>query len=230
VARRWWENPWVWGTLGAAVVGASMVPEVRFMAKDIVGRGAKASTGRWYKGDERYGFIETEPEDLRRQAELTAGINIPLDVYSLARMIRSEGASAGRVRAHVALNDLKTFRYAATLHGLLTYSTDNTRRGWYGKQYSGPMPPEFPKANKRRYATSKDPYEADLHLALKVIDERRRGIDPTRGASKFLDISSMGKQEGSRTFASVDAEWKADGYVSYTLPEYGSDLVLYRRA
>lgn len=199
------------------------------MAKDVVNRGARVSSGRWYKGDERYGFIETLPETLRRAAELTVEFAIPLDAYSLARMIRSEGAAAGRVRAHVALNDLRTFRFASTVHDLLTYSTDRTRRGLYGKQYSAPMPPEFPAANRRRYSTSKDPYESDVILAMSVLAERARGVDPTRGASKFIDVSSMGKQQGSRSFAVVDAEWKADGYEAYTLPEYGTDLVLYRR-
>lgn len=229
MARKWWNDPWLWGGLGVVAASTVMFPEVRFVAKDIVGRGVKLTSSSWFRGSERFGIIAQPPEQLLASAIASYGSPVSLDAYSLARMIRSEGAASGTIRAHVALNDLKSFRYAGNLHELLTYSTDPKRRGAYGKQWSPAVPPEFTRSNARRYSTSKDPYAADLELALKVIDDRRRGVDPTLGATKFLDISSMGRQEGSRTFASVDAEWKADGYTSYTLPAYGSDLVLYRR-
>lgn len=230
---KWYENPLVWGGAALVVVGAAFEGENMLnLMKDFVGRGEKLTSSTWYDDNEKSGIIREEPESLRALASLVAGFNVPLDMYSLARMIRSEGATQGRARAHVAYNDLAKFPYASNLHGLLTYSTDGKRRGLYGKQWSPKYVGKtdtFLKANARRYSTTKDPYMIDLKTALQIAEERKRGTDPTRGASKFIDIDSMGKQEGSRTFAEVDAEWKASGYKAYSLPEYGNNLVFYRK-
>ena len=222
-----YKSPWFW--LVVAAGGAAMSERVRFFAVDAIQRGSRLTRSRWYKGDSKYGFMHQLPEELRWQASQKIGFDIPLEAYSLARMLRSEGAKEGTLRAHVAMNDLKRFRWANTLHDLLTYSTDKSRRGFYGRQFSRAVPPEFPKANRRRYATKRDPYEGDVKLAMAMIDERARGIDRANGATKFLDRSAMGRQIGSVSFEKKDAQWRADGYTPFTVPEFGTDLVLYRR-
>jgi hypothetical protein len=56
------------------------------------------------------------------------------------------------------------------------------------------------------------------------------GQDTSGGASKFIDISSMGGvQSGTGSFAAKNQEWIDDGYTPFTLPEFGSDLVLYKK-
>lgn len=227
VRRRWYEDPWLWGSLAALGGAVAFFKPAREAVVDVFKRGRKLSYGEL---DPVLGIITEPPESLRAAASTRYGQDIPEDVYAAARMVRSEGAAQGNLRVHVALNDLITFPYASTLFELLTYSTDPARRGWYGKQYSPAVPPDYPKANKRRYATSGNPYEGDVLTASAAIREREQGIDRANGASKFIDRSSMGVQEGSRSFAEVDAEWKASGYTAFTLPEYGSDLVLYRKA
>ena len=210
----------------AAVLGISHRKEI----VDVIKRGQKLTRSSWLGGSKgAYGVIEQDPEALLAVAQMQMGRAFPLDIYSLARMIRSEGATEARARAHVAFNDLNRFRYADTMHELLTYSTDPQRRGRFGVQYS-PAAGPFSKANKRRYATSRDPYEGDVLWAERVWNERARGIDPTKGAVKFLDKSVMGKQPGSVSFPEKDAQWRREGLIGYTLPEFGDDLVLYRRA
>lgn len=235
--RRWYENPWVWGGLGALVVGGFvLLPDARFAVSDIIVRGEKVTDATWFNDDEAYGFIIDDPPSLAAQASFSLGVPIDVDTYSGARMVRSEGARQGLVRMHVAMNDLATFPYASTLTGLLTYSTDPDRKGYYGKQYSGPMPADtvnsiqgFPNANKRRYSTAADPYDSDVKIAKQAIAERAAGIDRVDGATKFIDKSSMGVQVGSSSFDAVDTKWKADGLVAFTMPELGSDLVLYKK-
>ena len=226
--RSWLHDNWPLLLGAAAGVGLLVYrKEASFLMTDTFTKGERLSYGDF---DENLGVVLNDPEKLRQTASRRYGLDIPMEVYAAGRMARSEGAAEGAVRIHVALNDLKTFRYADNLYELLTYSTDPSRRGFFGKQYSPPFPPTHPKANKRRFATKRDPYRGDIDLAFAVIDQHRRGIDPSRGATKFIDRSSMGKQQGSVSFAEKDAEWKASGYVAYTVPELGDDLVLYRKA
>lgn len=235
--RRWYENPWIWGGLGVLVIGGFvLIPDARFAVNDIIVRGEKVTDSTWFNDDEAYGFVIDEPASLAAQASFAVGVPVDVDTYSLARMIRSEGARQGLVRAHVAMNDLVGFAYATTLTGLLTYSTDPDRKGYYGKQYSGPMAADtannvqgFPNANKRRYSTAADPYDSDVQTAQTALAERAAGVDRVDGATKFIDKSSMGVQVGSKSFDTIDASWKASGLVSFTMPDLGTDLVLYKK-
>lgn len=236
MSKPWYENPWIWGGVGVGILGLSLIPDVQFAVTDIIVRGEKVTDATWFNDDKAYGFIIDEPDSLAAQASFSLGVTIDLDTYSLARMIRSEGARQGLVRAHVAMNDLAGFKYASTLTGLLTYSTDPDRKGYYGVQYSGSMPADtvnnvqaFPNANKRRYSTASDPYDSDVQTAQTAIAERAAGIDRVDGATKFIDKSSMGVQVGSSSFDAVDTAWKSDGLVAFTLPALGTDLVLYKK-
>lgn len=229
MSQRWYDNPWIWGGVGVTALALIFVPDAQYAVKDIFVRGEKLTSGDWWDGNPAYGFIADDPSSLAATASIALGTTVDLDTYSLARMIRSEGAAQGLVRAHVALNDLAVFPYADTITELVTYSTDKKRRGYYGKQYSPAMPPTFPDANKRRYSTASDPYEGDVQMAAQAIAERAAGVDRVDGATKFIDRGSMGVQLGSASFEKTDATWKADGMVAFTLPELGDNLVLYKK-
>lgn len=232
----WYNDPWVWGLGGVAGLVAlfpgvvsSVGTVVTEGIDDVMNRGNKLTRATWYKGDEGYGFIQQSPDDLVIAASMALGRPIDKTVYTLARMIRSEGAAQGALRVHVLMNDLKRFKYANNAHDLATFSNDKSRRGKYGKQWSGAYL-EFPVANARRYATSKDPYESDVKTVERALAEWHNGTDRAQGASKFLDKSALAFQTGARDFDTINREWTGDGYTAFTLPQYGDDLVLYRRA
>lgn len=220
--RAWYRDPATLAALGISAGGMALL-WFRKETADVFIRGSKLTAS--VLGPD--GVVVNDPQSLAAQAAINYGNAIPIEVYSLARMIRSEGAMEGEVRGHVALNDLADLGWSS-LHYLLTYSTAAWARGKYGKQHS--VRPSDGAKQTRRYATSKDPYQGDVKLALKVLSDRSRGFDPTGGAVKFLDREAMASQEGSRGFDAVNARWTADGLVPYTLPQYGDDLVLYRRA
>lgn len=231
--KHWADEPWIWV---AAVTGAFVVISTtlgrRVMTDtvekvDTVFKGPRVSNGLYIKS---LGIVTTTPEVLRMQASQVMGESLTSDVYALARMIRSEGAKQGEVRAHVALNDLKTLSFLnGSLFGLLTYSTDKTRRGVYGAQWSPKVLPQYPTQNARRYATSQDPFKSDIEMAKKVLYDRSRGEDKALGATKFIDKKSMGGvQPGTKSFEFVNNEWVKGGYIPFQIAEYGSDLVLYR--
>lgn len=231
MSRPWYADPWNWGialAAGALALAIEDGPEgvVRKMV-DINKRGSKVTKSTYVS---RLGVVTTPAEELRGAASAFLGRPISQNVYAAARMIRSEGVTQGEVRLHVALNDLRTFKYAKNLYELLTYSTDPKRRGLYGAQWSGSVPADgYLKQNARRYSTIGDPYEFDIQLAEKVLAERAAGIDRAFGAVKFIDKSSMGGvQPGTVSFAAKNAEWIAGGYTAFSLPQYGNDLVLYK--
>ena len=231
--RAWYEEPWSWfAALGGLVVLVA-TPKGKSVMSDAVSKvgtvfkGPRMSQGLFL---ESLGIVTTSPEYLRAQASEAMGESLTNDVYALARMIRSEGAKQGEVRAHVALNDLETLPFLhGSLFGLLTYSTDEKRRGLYGAQWSKAVPPKYPTQNARRYATIQDPFRSDIELAKRVLSDRAAGVDKSQGATKFIDKSGMGGvQPGSKSFESVNSEWVKGGYVPFQLAEYGDDLVLYR--
>ncbi len=148
---------------------------------------------------------------------LAASAGLPLDVYALARMLRSEGgggsATEKAARAWVARNDARGFK---SVFDCLTYRV-NFGKGRFGQQAAG----------RGRYATTKDPYEDDARIAGDVMAGRIP--DLTKGATKFVDKSGFGTQPGTRTYAAVAAEWAKDGYVASTVPGVDPDFVVFRR-
>lgn len=245
MSSKWYQDPWVWG-IGLLGIGGVFVvsPEARFVVADPIKRGSKLTLAPM---DER-GVVTIEPSLLASTARFVDS-SITDEEYALARMIRSEKASQGEALAHVALNDAENLNW--TLLRLLTYSTKPWSNGLFGKQFSAQYrsasggstwnvkdaakndngKPIVIQSQVRRYATSKDPYLGDVEVARRAIANHRAGIDKTGGASKFLHRSAFGSQEGTSSGGAneVIERWKQDGYTAYTLPEYGSDLVLFRR-
>lgn len=227
MANRWYEDPLT--TLALVLAGAGTyvlfardeTNTITGTVSDVFTRGSKVTSSTMGPN----GVIVEDPLTLVG----IAAVMVPgtdEDRYGLARMMRSEGADAAEIRGHVALNDLRALGWSS-LHFLLTYSTASWARGRYGKQNSSYTDQDGRKYSQtRRYATSKDPYEGDLAMAAKVINDHQRGIDPTGGAIKFIDRNSMSSPEA---FEAVNQSWQDDGLVAYTLPGYGDDLVLYKR-
>lgn len=175
------------------------------------------------------GVVHDDPDDLVDQASHVVGRNLPLELYSLARMKRSEqGQDDGRLRVHVALNDAAAHNWSTQF--ALTYSTNAGARGMYGEQFTPKERAPGGVRSVRRYSTSKDPYEGDLLIVEQVLLERAQGIDPTGGAEKFVDRSSFGAQEGTGSYDAVVASWAAEGLHPFTVPGYSDDLVVFRRA
>lgn len=223
---KWYEEPRNWLAL-AALGGVALLERgtvdklIVAPVKDVINRGRQVT----HSTLDARGVVAEDPRKLRERGSVLLGIDLPLDVYSAARMLRSEGAAEGAVRVHVALNDLAHLGWDS-LHQLLTYSTAGWAKGSYGRQHS--VDPETGAAQTRRYATSHDPFENDIQVAFATIADHAAGNDPTGGAVKFFDKS--GVLSGQRSWEDVDAKWAAEGLVGYTLPQYGDDLVLYRRA
>ncbi len=225
---KWYEDPlYIAGVVGLAGLGwyiNRQDPDGGVV--DVFERGSQVSFGTF---DPELGIVLEDPEVLRQGISDRMGFYVPMDQASAARMLRSEGAKQGELRVHVALNDLATFPYASTLHELLVYSNDKSRRGLYGAQWSPAVPPQYTVANARRYSTSKNPYSGDVLTAGKAISDHQNGIDPSQGATKFVDVSSLSSQPGARGIDDITALWAQEGLKPFTLPQYGEDLVLFRK-
>lgn len=228
MADRWWKDPNLWlGVLGfgglvAALQLAGQDPvgaiataagDAVFAVADVFTKGQKLSTSTL--GTD--GVVQQDPESLRTATSVVMGRDISADVYSLARMLRSEGAKEGNLRVHVALNDLADLGWGSAFD-LITYSTQAGARGRYGSQLH------------RRYASSRDPYQGDVLTAEAAMAEHASGVDRAQGATKFVDRSSFGVQAGTGSFDALVQRWGADGLQPFTVPEYGDDLVLFRKA
>jgi len=216
----------LWGGLGVglAVLAWWKGPDVVEAVRDVVTRGDRLT----YTDVGVDGQIADEPEQLRAQAAIALGRDagdLLLDVYSAARMVRSEGAARANIRTHVLLNDAAEKGWS--VHQTVTASNPSLASGRYGQQYT-PVGPGGYKTVKR-YSTARDPYRADVYAVEEAMVEHRNGLDPTGGAVKFLDISSMGGvQQGTGSYAAKVADWAKEGLRPFTLPG-DSDLVVFRR-
>ena len=161
------------------------------------------------------GYVPNSPYDLLNEARGVMGYDIEQDVYALARSGRSEGKNGMEARMHVFMAQAE--QAGLTVWNLTLHQPGSPKDGYFGTQRG------------RRWASSRDPYEGDVKLAEKVYQEHNNGIDPTGGASRFVDKSAFGKQEGTRTFAEVEEKWAKEGYQAYSYPDASSDFVLFRK-
>jgi hypothetical protein len=161
------------------------------------------------------GYVPEDPYALLNEARAVMGYDIEQDVYALARSGRSEGRNGMEARMHVFMAQAE--QAGTSVWDLTLRQTGSPKNGFFGTQKG------------RRWASSRDPYEGDVMLAEKVYTDHNNGIDPTGGASRFVDKSAFGKQEGTRTYAEVEAKWRAEGYEPYEYADASSDFVLFRR-
>jgi len=147
--------------LGVQVTGLLTVDDV----SDLATRGARLTS---IPVDPTLGYVSTSPADCAAAAG-----DLDLEVYSLARMIRSEegrsNVAAKTAVAFAAVNRARTAGQSVT--ALLTMG--NKGNGYYGPQNTG-----------GRYATTEqDPYEGDAAIA--AIALGGYAADPTSGATNF---------------------------------------------
>ncbi len=212
VAAFWWWR--------SQTGGSDPVSEAIVSVTDVVTKGKRLTT-TVVNAD---GVIPDDPATLADQAVTAYGsdFSLPgwsaLEIYALARMSRSEaggkaGARERKARMHIAINDFLSESWAHSLDELFTYSTNAAKRGKFGKQET------------RRYSTAQDPYAGDIKLALDTLNERRAGIDPTGGASKFVDVSGFAPGR----YEEIVAQWGAEGYKPATIDGLSSDFVVFRK-
>lgn len=213
--------------LGLAVVGVTAYfhrPIINTVA-DVITRGKRLTNAPV----DAAGIVRADPGDLASAAMAVYGSNFAegdysaLDVYALARMSRSEADRSDNnlsrtVRMHVALNDFAEVNWADHLADLFLYSNDQDARGYFGTQ------------THRRYATTNDPYEGDIRLAIQAIREQANGIDPSAGAVKFVDSAAMGGvQAGTGTWAALVERWEKDGLKPYNIVGLPDQFFVFRR-
>jgi hypothetical protein len=147
--------------VGAQVSGLLTASEV----EDVATRGSKLTS---FPVDASAGYVTTSPADC---AQAAGGMD--QEVYSLARMIRSEeGRSDVPSKTAVAFAAVNRARSAGqSVTALLTVG--NTGGGFYGPQNTG----------GRYAATEQDPYEGDAAIAALVLGGYT--ADPTSGAEYF---------------------------------------------
>jgi len=185
---------WKWGT-AAPVIAARWV-------MNTFNRGNKLSDSTLVDG-----VVQEIPEVLADMAAGVLGFYPDRDTLALARMGRSEGVDGMEYRMHVLINDWRDLngRYPSTyptIESVLTHSKNSRADGHFSTQALG-----------KRFSSSKDPFEGDYALAQKVMADNAAGIDPTNGATKFVDKSGPFYVDGEKTdYAGIVAAWGADGY------------------
>lgn len=161
------------------------------------------------------GYIPDDPAELIAEASSIIGADVSPDIYALARSGRSEGKNGMEARMHVFMTQAD--QAGMSVLALTVRQPGSVKDGYFGTQRG------------RRWASSQDPYEGDVALANKVYSDHRNGVDPTGGASRFVDKSAFGKQEGTRTYAEVEASWAQEGYQPFPYADASSDFVLFRK-
>ncbi len=204
---------WKWG-VSAPIIAAGWVA-------NVFTKGNKLSESTVVSG-----VVSEVPEVLSDMASAVLGFTVDTDVYSLARMGRSEGVDGMEYRMHVVLNDIADLSRRGlsaydTITKYVTHSKNAAADGHYSTQALG-----------KRVATTRDPYEGDYALAQKVIADNAAGIDPTGGATKFVDKSGPFYVDGAKTdYAGLVASWAEDGLTPIdNLPGATSNFVVFVKA
>lgn len=158
-------------------------------------------------------FIIEDPQMLANQA------NLPLDTYSLARVIASETGSSENITEKIAIGwvvkNEANYR-KISVSNLITRS--NKGNGRYGKQRQG-----------RFVGSSLDPYERDAEIASNVLASIS---DPTAKSVRFFNQKAQARLSVSdpsrhRPPEEIVDKWKREGFVTST--SIGDNL-FFRRA
>ena len=197
--------------LGFVLVTTDALPAL----VDVVARGRRLSVD----ADNPDGVTLTRVDDLVAQAAAVVGRPVDRDAYSLARVCRSEEGKLGQIAknalCHVVMTQADALGWEITYTVL--YHKTSSRSDHYGAQMSG------------RVASGVDPYESDLAAAEHAMAERAAGLDPTSGATNFVDRRAFGVQDGTGSFAELVDTWAADGKTPGTLPGISEHLVFFWR-
>lgn len=158
---------WYWWLAIAFLLGGLQLSGLLTVSdlEDLGTRGARLTK---FPVDPSFNYVPQSPAECAAAAG-----DLDVDVYSLARMIRSEeGRSNVASKTAVGFAAVNQARSAGkSLTALLTMG--NTGRGFYGPQNSG----------GRYAATDQDPYEGDAAIA--AICLGGYATDPTFGSELF---------------------------------------------
>jgi hypothetical protein len=203
--------------LAVLAVLVLVAPAAAAVARDLITRGARLTATEL----DDSGDIPDDPAALAAQAADTAGQDVSVATYTLARMLRSEAGNHGPTsklqRAHAALNDARNHFGGDVVKCITASSRGQTG---YGSQ-SG-----------RRYSTAQDPYENDLAIAEQAEEERAAGTDRAAGAEKFVNTSALGGvQPGTPSYDALLTTWGNQGFAPVDLPDDNDepDLVFFAK-
>jgi len=200
--------------LGATLAGSDVAGELADVLPELYDdafRGAQL-TRATVDAD---GVVLESAEELARQASEALGREVSIEAQALARVCRSEEGRAGQraktYLCHVMLNQAGGRDIVATIQAHNT----TKRNGHFGAQISGAV------------ASGADPFESDLNAAEYALAERAQGIDPTNGATNFVDRRAFGVQAGTGSFEDLLARWGAAGKVPGRLPDAPDNLIFF---
>jgi hypothetical protein len=150
------------------------------------------------------GLVQEAPEALAAEA------HVPLQIYSLARMIASEHSRGSPLEktaiAHAVVNQARHRRVSVT--DLLTWE-DGPGIGRYATQHRT-------ASHATRYASTRaDPAREDVEIARAVMQGEEP--DPTRGARRFFSPSAADKLYRTVPWQTKDAamileKWSREGW------------------
>lgn len=150
------------------------------------------------------GIVKGKPEDLARAA------GVPVDVYSLARLMQTEEATrTGRIAVGWATRNAAT-RGKVTITKLVTRSNSKAAAGKYGRQDVGP----------KWAATTQAPTAETLELAKQIMAEPPKIPDPTKGATQWDAPAAQ-----DRLHKQNPAKWKPAAEIAKTREAAGKKLV-----
>jgi hypothetical protein len=216
--------------LGGVLLAGLLAVTQRRAIYDTFARGAQLTSTKL--GPD--GVIRLRPAELAAAAAVELGHEVDRGTHALARVGRSERDRNERdevtaLRMHVMINDLAELSWARDLEDLATYSTNAQARGFFGEQFTPATRAPGGVKSVRRYASSRDPYVGDYHLAAAVRANAAAGIDPTGGAVKFVDVDAFGAQEGTGSYAQVAADWAREGLRPFNVDGAPDNFVVFRR-
>lgn len=210
VAAGWIELKW--GAVAAVQIAGGYV-------SNVFARGSVLSSSTVVAG-----VVQESPDDLATAAAGVLGFAPDADTLALARMGRSEGVDGMEYRMHVALNDLASLQASygpgvySSILALMIHSKNAAADGHFSKQNLG-----------KRYSTAHDPYEGDYALAQQVQADHAAGVDPTGGATKFIDKSGPLYVNGVKVdYDTFVQSWAP--LVPTTLPNATDNFVVFQAA
>jgi hypothetical protein len=182
---------------------------------DVVERGRRLSVDV----ETASGIVTSVDSVLLAQAAAIVGRPVAPEAYALARVCRSDEGRAGQIAktylCHVLMNQADSLGWGIVR--TVQFHTTAARDEHYGAQISG------------RVASGEDPYESDLAAAEYAVAQRAQGLDPTAGATNFVDKRAFGVQEGTGSFEDLVAVWGSEGKSPGNLPGAPASLVFFWR-
>lgn len=219
-----------WAILGASAAAGYVLARYRSVVapasilggyvSNVFARGSVLSSSTLSSG-----VVQEDPQALIDEASGVLGFTADPDTFALAKMGRSEGVDGMEGRMHVALNDLASLQatygtgvYSSIL-ALMIHSKNQAAEGHFSIQKLG-----------KRYSTAADPYVGDYQLAQKVQQDHASGIDPTGGATHFVDKDGdLYVNHQLVDYDTYAANMATQGFTAQSYPGASDNFVIFTR-